>query len=109
MRADSGHEGENVAWLSWLMPYNVNCPTPAVEGNTIVLTSTASYSSGKSTTFLQLSLSGGITNQWTGAKQAFICSPVIHAGYVYMVDASLYCLKFTTGALAWQGGWSRSA
>ena len=104
MRGDSGHEGKNVAWLSWLMPYNVNCPTPAVQGNTVVLTSTAANSSGKKTTFLQLSLSGGITNQWTGQRQAYICSPVIHEGYVYMADMMLHCIEFATGNFVWEGG-----
>jgi len=104
MRADSGHEGENVAWLSWLMPYNVNCPTPAVQGNTVVLTSTSGHSSGKKTTFLQLSLSGGITNQWTGQRQAYICTPLIHEGYVYMIDMMLHCIEFSTGNFVWEGG-----
>lgn len=103
MRADAGHEGTNVAWYPWVMPYNVGCPTPAVSGNTVALTSTADYSSGKQTTFLQVG-PGGITNQWLGQRQSYICSPVLHKGYLYTVDAQLHCLNAATGAFQWEGG-----
>jgi outer membrane protein assembly factor BamB len=103
MRADAGHEGENVAFFPWTMPYNENMPAPCVSGDTVILTGTPNYGSGKKTTFLKIGLSG-ILKQWQGQRQSFICSPVAHEGCIYGVSGKVYCLDFATGALRWEGG-----
>ncbi|MCE5277683.1 MAG: PQQ-like beta-propeller repeat protein [Planctomycetaceae bacterium] len=103
MRADSGHEGQNVAFLQWAMPFNVNIPTPCVLGDTVLITGTAQYASGKKSTFLKIA-PGGIVRQWQGVRQSYVCSPVAHDGYVYDVSRKLYCMDWATGALKWEGG-----
>ncbi|MFB3893752.1 MAG: PQQ-binding-like beta-propeller repeat protein [Phycisphaerae bacterium] len=103
MRADAGHEGRNVAFFNWAMPFNVNIPTPCVYGDTVLITGTEQYASGKKTTFLKIGL-GGILRQWEGRRQSFVCSPVAYDGCVYGVSGKIYCLDSYTGALKWEGG-----
>ena len=103
MRADKDHEGQDIAWYPWVMPFNVNCPTPCVVGDTVILTGTDDYRSGKKTTFLKIGPKG-IEKTWEGERQAYVCSPVAHQGYVYLFDNKLYCLELATGKLAWEGG-----
>lgn len=103
MRADDDAAGRNLAWHPWVMPFNVSCPTPAVAGDVVVLTGTGDYRSGRKTTFLKISADGAVRT-WHGARQAYICSPVVHRGSVYLVEGRLACMELDTGELRWEGG-----
>jgi outer membrane protein assembly factor BamB len=103
MHADGPLAGRNLAWRPWVMPFNVNCPTPAVAGNVVVLTGTADYKSQKKTTFLEIT-SQGVARSWEGERQAYICSPVVHQGSVYLVEGKLACMDLMTGKSRWTGG-----
>jgi len=100
MRIDKGSEGKTIATLRWQTEFANNIPTPAVDGNRIVLTS--AYNVSK-IALIDVSL-GGARRKWSNRDHSKVCSPVIHKGRIYTVDKSLKCLDLATGRTLWKGG-----
>jgi outer membrane protein assembly factor BamB len=99
-RVDKGRAGTTIAQYPWLTDFGNNIATPAVQGNSIVITS--SYNQHKITR-LDISLKGA-TKIWEQEEASKVCSPIIHKGSVYWAWRQMACLDFETGKLRWKGG-----
>jgi outer membrane protein assembly factor BamB len=98
-RLDPGLEGRTVATHEWQAAYNNNIPTPAVYGDSVVLT-TAHTKRGMAR--LRISLAGAEV-VWDSPNPSQVCSPVIYNGHVYHAWQDVRCLDFETGGLDWKG------
>lgn len=101
VRLDHGHEGQTVATFSWQTEYANNIATPAVQGNSVILTS--GYNQSRMARF-DISLKAGAKLVWEARAYSKICSPIIHDGHVYWVWRQMQCLDFKTGEVVWKGG-----
>ena len=99
-RVDPGHEGQTLATHPWPTHYGNNVVTPAVEGDTVILTSGHNMSRMAK---LRVA-SSGVTELWSIRDISKVCCPVIHNGHVYFAWGKLRCLDFETGAQQWEGG-----
>ncbi len=99
-RLDAGHEGETVATLDWQTQGVANIPTPAVLGDSVIVSSGYNVSR---TARIRVSL-GGAIEVWQSRYSTRVCSPVIHKGHVYIAWHKLRCLDYETGELSWEGG-----
>ncbi|MBC8353706.1 MAG: PQQ-binding-like beta-propeller repeat protein [Planctomycetes bacterium] len=99
-RLDKGHEGETLAEFPWATDFANSIATPAVVGNSVVITSEYNqYSICR----IDISLEGAKLI-WKQPYASGVCSPVVHKGYVYWCWRGLYCLDFETGKPIWRGG-----
>jgi len=99
-RLDVGHEGKTLAEFPWETDFANSIATPAVLGNSIVITSEYNqYSICR----VDISLSG-VKEVWKQPFASGVCSPVIHKGHIYWCWRGLYCLDFETGKPLWRGG-----
>ena len=99
-RLDKGHEGETLAKFPWETDFANSIATPAVEGNSVVITSEYNqYSICR----VHVSRSGA-TEVWRQPYASGVCTPIIHKGHVYWGWRGLYCLDFETGKPVWRGG-----
>lgn len=99
-RLDAGHVGETVAEYPWKTEFANNIASPAVAGDSVVLTS--HYNHVK-TTRLRITLSGA-ERVWEQNVASKVCSPVVHGGQVYFAWQEATCLDFDTGRIRWRGG-----
>jgi outer membrane protein assembly factor BamB len=99
-RLDPPHVGETVATYPWKTDFANNIATPAVEGDSVVLTS--HYNQHKIAR-LRISLPGAEL-VWEQPVASKVCSPVIADGRVYVAWHEVYCLDFETGEVQWHGG-----
>jgi outer membrane protein assembly factor BamB len=99
-RLDRGHEGETVAQYEWATEFANSIATPAVEGDSVLITSGYNHDS---ICRLKITL-GGVRKLWEHPLHSKICSPVIHRGQVYWAFQQLHCLDFATGEPRWAGG-----
>jgi outer membrane protein assembly factor BamB len=99
-RLDPGHEGKTVALYPWETDYAQNIPTPAVQGDQLLITSRYNH---ESIVRLDISLRGA-SPVWEQPYASGVCSPVIREGRVYWVTHQVMCLDFETGRMIWQGG-----
>lgn len=100
VRLDQGHEGKTVATHAWRTEFANNIATPAVHGNSVVLTS--AYDHYKIAR-LDITLSGA-RMVWEQEQASKVCSPLILDGHVYWAWRKLHCLDFKTGEQKWSGG-----
>ncbi|MFN3649591.1 MAG: PQQ-binding-like beta-propeller repeat protein [Armatimonadota bacterium] len=99
-RLDSANAGKTVATHPWATDYANNIPTPAVQGNSVLITS--NYNHRKIARF-DVSLSG-LRKAWEQPYPSGVCSPVIYKDRVYLASRGLHCLDWATGELKWDGG-----
>jgi len=100
MRIDAGHEGETVGQIEWTTQFANNIPTPAVEGDRIVVMSGAGdqyHMCG-----LKASLKG-LEKLWEKQIGAPVCSPIIRDGRFYWIYEGLFCSDLATGETIWKG------
>jgi outer membrane protein assembly factor BamB len=99
-RLDKGHEGETLAEFPWVTDFANSIATPAVVGNSVVITSEYNQYS-----ICRIDVTReGAKLIWKQPYASGVCSPVIHKGYVYWCWRGLYCLDFETGKPIWRGG-----
>ena len=99
-RLDSGHEGETLAEFPWVTDFANSIATPAVAGNSLVITSEYNQYS-----ICRIDISSaGAALIWKQPYASGVCSPVVHRGYVYWCWRGMYCLDFETGKPIWRGG-----
>jgi len=84
----------------WAVDFGCNIATPAVLGDSVLLT--AAYNV-KATHRVQIG-SKGASVKWRSPTRATVCTPVIHDGRAYMVDGKLMCIALEDGALKWKDG-----
>jgi outer membrane protein assembly factor BamB len=99
-RLDAGHEGETLAEFPWVTDFANSIATPAVAGNSIIITSEYNQYS-----ICRIDVTrDGAKQIWKQPYASGVCSPVIHKGFVYWCWRGLYCLDFETGKPIWRGG-----
>jgi outer membrane protein assembly factor BamB len=100
VRLDPGQVGKTLAAFPWQTDYGNNIPTPAVEGNTIILTSGFNQSR-----VAKLQITGaGAQQVWETPQHSGVCSPVVYHGRVYLVRGQVWCLDYGSGQVLWSGG-----
>ena len=99
-RLDAGNEGRTVATHAWQAAYNNNIPTPAVYGDSVVLTT---LHNPRGMARLRVTLQGAEV-VWESRNPSQVCSPVVYNGRIYHAWQDVRCIDFETGALVWQGG-----
>ncbi len=99
-RLDHGQEGKTVAEFPWVTDFANNVATPAVLGNSIVISSEYNQ---YMTTRIDVALSG-MNQVWKQPYASGVCPPVIYNGHVYWCWRGVYCLDFETGKPVWRGG-----
>jgi outer membrane protein assembly factor BamB len=100
VRLDEGHEGRTVARVPWTTDFANNIATPAVQGNSVVITS--GYNHHAICRF-DVSLAGA-RKIWEQPLASKVCSPIIHDGHIYWAWQQMHCLDFATGRPRWSGG-----
>jgi len=100
VRLDGKRAGETVATWPWATDYANNIPTPAAEGDSILVTSNYNH---RTMIKLQVTLKGA-RKLWEQRYSSGVCSPVIYHGRIYFAARGLMCLDFGTGELQWEGG-----
>jgi outer membrane protein assembly factor BamB len=99
-RLDTGHEGETLAEFAWETDFANSIATPAVHGNSIIVTSEYNQYSIRRVDISRT----GAKEVWQQPFASGVCSPVIHKGHIYWCWRGLYCLDFATGKPLWRGG-----
>jgi outer membrane protein assembly factor BamB len=100
-RIDGSNAGKTVAVFPWTTDFANNISTPAVSGDSVIMTSAYNqYAMCRVKVTLQ-----GATKVWENKEVASgVCSPLIHAGRVYWAWRGVHCLDFATGKELWFGG-----
>lgn len=99
-RLDEGHEGETLAEFPWVTDFANSIATPAVQGNSVVITSEYNQYS-----ICRIDVSrDGAELVWKQPYASGVCSPVIHKDHIYWCWRGVYCLEFETGRPLWRGG-----
>lgn len=92
--------GRTVAEYSWEVDYGNCIPTPAVEGQHVLLTSAHNLRR-----MVKLHIAPGAAQPvWEQNVYSAVCTPVIHRGSVYWASQGLQCADLATGKLRWEGG-----
>ena len=100
-RVDGPRSGQTVAVYPWTTDFANNIPTPAVQGDSVIVTSSYNH---KSMCRVRITLSGA-KKVWESIEvQSAVCSPVIHEGRVYWAWRGVHCVDFETGRELWTGG-----
>jgi outer membrane protein assembly factor BamB len=107
-RLDGTNAGRTVAEYPWVTDFINNIASPAVEENTVIVTSRYNRSA---VCKLEISLAGGARKLWETKEAASgVCSPIVHRGHVYFASDGLYCLDAKTGRTLWvQGNFGSAA
>ena len=91
-----------MAEYPWVTDFINNIAGPAVEGNTVVITSRYNK---MAVCKLGVTLRGGAKKLWETKEAACgVCSPIVHGGDVYFASNGLYCLDGKTGETKWVQG-----
>ncbi len=99
-RLDQGHEGETLAEFPWVTDFANSIATPAVLGNSVVITSEYNQYN-----ICRIDVTTkGAREVWRQPYASGVCSPIIHKGHVYWCWRGVYCLEFATGRPKWRGG-----
>ncbi len=99
IRVDAGHEGETLAERSWVTDFANNIPTPAVDGNRVIVTT--SYNQA-AMCCLEVT-ANGFQELWQVDNPSGVCSPVIHDGHVYWAWRGIHCVDLADGRERWIG------
>ena len=98
---DRQNAGQAVAVYPWTTDFANNIATPAVVGDSVIITSAYNHSA---ICRLRITL-GGATKAWeTKGIASGVCSPIIHDGRVYWAWRGVHCVDFDTGVELWTGG-----
>lgn len=100
VRLDGPHAGKTVAEYPWVTDFDTNIPTPAVLGDSVVITS--AYNK-QAACRVRITLRGA-EKVWETRRSATVCSPVIFKGHVYFAERGLACLDWATGEVKWHDG-----
>lgn len=100
-RIDGSNAGRTVATYPWTTDFANNISTPAVSGDSVIITSAYNhYAMCRVKVTLQ-----GATKVWENKEIASgVCSPLIHDGRIYWAWRGVHCLDFATGNELWSGG-----
>jgi outer membrane protein assembly factor BamB len=100
-RIDGANAGRTVATYPWTTDFANNIPTPAVSGDSVIITSAYNH---YAMCRVKVTLKGA-TKVWENKEVASgVCSPLIHDGRVYWACRGVHCLDFATGKELWSGG-----
>jgi len=100
VRLDEEQAGETVAEHPWTTDFANNIATPAVDGQSVIVTSAYNrYAMCR----LDVSLRGA-EKVWEVKNCSGVCSPVIRQGHVYWAWRGVHCVEFATGKELWSGG-----
>ena len=92
--------GATLASYDWLTDFANNIPTPAVLGQSIIITSAYNRFA-----IARLDVTAkGVKKIWEHESASGVCSPVISKGKVYWAWRGVHCLDFAKGTHAWTGG-----
>jgi len=100
VQLDPGREGATLATHDWQTDFANNIATPAVKGDSVILTS--GYNVNRMAR-VKVS-SDGTAELWEQRYISKVCSPIIYNGHVYFAWGKLRCLDFETGEQRWEGG-----
>lgn len=93
--------GRTIGKASWTTDFGNNISSPAVRGNSIVVTS--AYNQYAVARF-DVSKSG-LKRRWrTDGVASGVCSPIISGAHIYWAWRGVHCVDFETGKLKWVGG-----
>lgn len=92
--------GKTVAEFPWVTDFINNIPTPAVNGNRVIVSSRYNQNA---MTMVEVSLNGGARQVWKIGDATGVCSPVIYDGHVYWSGKGLHCIELETGKKKWEG------
>ena len=100
-RIDGSNAGRTVATYPWTTDFANNIATPAVSGDSVIITSAYNqYAMCRVRVTLK-----GATKVWKNKEVASgVCSPSIHDGRIYWAWRGVHCLDFATGKELWSGG-----
>ena len=100
-RIDSSNAGRTVATYPWTTDFANNISTPAVSGDSVIITSAYNH---YAMCRVKVTLDGA-TKVWENKEVASgVCSPLIHDGHLYWAWRGVHCLDFATGKELWSGG-----
>lgn len=100
IRLDAGHEGKTVAEHRWETDFGNNVASPAVHGNSVLITSAYNHHA-----MCRLDISLGVAKKiWEVPFASGACTPIIHKDRVYWAWERVRCLDFATGEQKWEGG-----
>lgn len=100
-RIDGANAGRTVATYPWTTDFANNIATPAVSGDSVIITSAYNH---YAMCRVKVTLKGA-TKVWENKEVASgVCSPLIHNGRVYWAWRGVHCLDFATGRELWSGG-----
>jgi outer membrane protein assembly factor BamB len=92
--------GRTVATIPWTTDFANNIPTPAVHGQSLVVTSAYNHLE-----VARYDVTIGSARQiWKQPFASGVCSPIIHKNRVYWAWQGVHCLDFETGERLWHGG-----
>lgn len=100
-RIDAANAGRTVATYPWTTDFANNISTPAVSGDSVIITSAYNH---YAMCRVKVTLKGA-TKVWENKEIASgVCSPLIHDGRIYWAWRGVHCLDFVTGKELWSGG-----
>ncbi len=100
-RIDGKNAGKTVAVYPWTTDFANNIATPAISGDSVIITSSYNQSA---MCRLRITLRGA-TKVWENKRIASgVCSPIIDNDRVYWAWRGVHCVDFNTGAELWTGG-----
>lgn len=100
IRLDAGKVGRTVATFPWETEFANNVASPAVHGDYVLVTSAYNRNAISK---VRVTLAGA-EEVWRKKYPSKVCTPVIHAGRVYVAWQRVRCLDWETGELVWEGG-----
>ena len=99
-RIDGPLAGRTVATIPWTTDFGNNIPTPAVHGQSLVVTTAYNH---MEVARYDVRL-GGARQVWKQPFASGVCSPIIHENRIYWAWKGVHCLDFATGERLWHGG-----
>ena len=100
LRTEGDSAGQTVASFEWETSFANNIPTPAVHGQSILITTKYNHE-----TICRIDVTlDGAERAWEQQVASGVCSPVIHRDRVYWSSHEMFCLDWDTGDVRWRGG-----
>ncbi|MEO8498516.1 MAG: PQQ-binding-like beta-propeller repeat protein, partial [Planctomycetota bacterium] len=99
-RIDGANAGKTVAVYPWTTDFGNNIATPAVSGDSVIVTSAYNH---YAMCRLKVTLQGA-TKVWENELASGVCSPIVHEDRVYWAWRGVHCVDFATGKELWSGG-----
>jgi outer membrane protein assembly factor BamB len=93
-------DGRTVATWPWTTDFGNNIASPAVSGDSVLITSEYNRSA---ICRLKITLKGA-SKVWEAPFASKACTPVIYKDRVYWAWRKVHALDFATGAKLWEGG-----